>query len=104
MRLVLVRHAETVENVERVFQGHNPGVLSDRGRKQAEKLAERLLGAGVGFVYCSDLSRCKDTLAPFLKYKGVPVVYTEVLRERDFGVFNGRKLEEFYGWLDERGV
>ncbi len=104
MKLIVVRHAETVENTFGVFQSHNPGVLSETGKVQAEKLAKRLLKEDIDVVYSSDLGRCKETLAPFLKLRDVPVVYTEELREWHFGVFTGRKLGEFYGWLEERGL
>ena len=102
MNLIIVRHAETIGNTQRILQSHCPGELSEQGKKQAEKLAQRLFKENIDFVYSSDLGRCKDTLAPLLKLKNLPVVYTPELRERNFGIFSDKKMEDFYNWLEQR--
>lgn len=39
--LYLVRHGETVENVQKVMQGQTPGTLSELGEQQAAHLCEQ---------------------------------------------------------------
>ena len=39
--LYLVRHGETIENVEQILQGLMPGHLSGLGKQQAEELATK---------------------------------------------------------------
>ena len=102
MNLIVVRHAETIGNIKRTLQSHCPGELSEQGKNQAEKLAQRLFKENIDFVYSSDLKRCKDTLAPLLKLKNLPVIYTPELRERNFGIFSDKDIGEFYSWLEQR--
>ena len=40
--LYLVRHGETIDNVRQIMQGQTQGELTERGRAQAEQLAEQL--------------------------------------------------------------
>ncbi len=73
-RLVLIRHGESVAQVERLLSGHDTcRGLSDRGRSQASALADRLAASGelrpVDTVYTSNLTRAIETaeiLAPAL--------------------------------------
>ncbi len=53
MRLLLIRHGESVANAEGRLQGHLDVLLSDRGRRQAERLAEKLAPLGVEALYTS---------------------------------------------------
>ena len=43
MKLLFIRHAQSVGNQEKRMQGHGEFELSEGGRQQAEKLARRLL-------------------------------------------------------------
>ena len=47
MRLLFVRHAESTANAEGRYQGHADFPLSDAGRLQARKLAERFPQRGL---------------------------------------------------------
>ncbi len=51
MRLILVRHAQTEENVRGVYQGHTHGVLTKLGREQARKLGQRLKSEKIDTIY-----------------------------------------------------
>ncbi len=89
-RLVLVRHGESVWNVERRVQGHTCRGLTDAGLAQAERTAE-LLGSWLGEarVVTSDLGRCQATAAPIGAALGGDVSVDAVLRERNFGRWEG---------------
>lgn len=100
MKLILARHAETIENVKKHSQGHSDGTLTRKGKTQAKKLAIRLANEDIDIIYCSDLGRCKETLKPFLKIKKIPVIYTKELRERNTGIFQGRPHEEMKKWYE----
>lgn len=39
--IYLVRHCESMGNINRIFQGHTDEEISENGRMQLEKLAER---------------------------------------------------------------
>lgn len=54
MRLCLVRHGETEENLARLLQGHLPGTLSDNGKRQAMNLKQNLNLEDMDVIVSSD--------------------------------------------------
>jgi len=88
MSILLVRHAETLENAARVIQVPTTP-LSAAGRAQAERLAERMVGSGVARILASDLVRAVETAAYVSGRTGVQVELDPDLRERDFGDLRG---------------
>ena len=58
----LVRHGQTEENLQRIFQGHLPGVLTKEGREQAVGLRSQLADLELDAVVSSDLQRVLDTV------------------------------------------
>lgn len=95
MELIIVRHGETQENVKQISQGHQPGKLTNQGRRQARRVGQRLKNKKIDFIYSSDLKRTKDTLQEILKFHDSPVIYTQLLRERGKGIFEGRPTAEY---------
>ena len=63
MILYLARHGESDWNVANRFQGVTDRPLTDRGRTQAEELAQEVAGKGIDAVYSSPLRRALDTAA-----------------------------------------
>jgi broad specificity phosphatase PhoE len=93
-RLVLVRHGESVWNVEHRVQGHTCRGLTAHGHVQAERTAELLASwLGEAAVVSSDLGRCVDTAEPIAAALGVAPVTDVVLRERSFGRWEGLDRE-----------
>ena len=89
-RLVLVRHGESVWNVEKRVQGQTCRGLTEHGHVQAARTGE-WLGAWLGEapVVSSDLGRCVDTAAPIAAALGVRPITDMMLRERHFGRWEG---------------
>jgi probable phosphomutase (TIGR03848 family) len=88
--LLLVRHGET-PTTGRVLPGRAPGLhLSDRGRAQAERVAERLADLPVDAVYSSPLERASETAAR----TGRDVKHDDGLLECDFGDWTGAALAD----------
>jgi phosphoserine phosphatase len=98
MRLIIIRHGETVENKVGIVQGQTNGRLSRLGREQAERLAKRLKDEKIDIAYSSDLGRCKESLGPLLKLRKIKVNYSNLLREQGKGVFEGKKRIYFDKW------
>ncbi len=61
LELWLVRHGETTWNAEGRWQGHADVPLSEVGRDQAHRLAQRLEGVSFDAVISSDLIRALET-------------------------------------------
>lgn len=90
--ILLVRHGET-PTTGTVLPGRAPGLhLSDRGRAQAEQVAERLAGLPVDAVYSSPLERAVQTAEPTAELKGLAVQQDGGLVECDFGDWTGAAL------------
>ncbi len=91
MRLILVRHGETEENVAKISQGHMPGKLTKKGTEQAKKVALRLKDEKIDKIFVSDLKRCVDTAAEIIKFHPkAEVIYEPAVREQNFGIFEGK--------------
>lgn len=92
LTLILVRHGETIENTKRILQGHMPGTLNELGKEQAIKAADVLSSVAFDVCLCSDLKRCKDTadiIFSKLNADTSNILYTKLLRERDWGSLTG---------------
>lgn len=90
--LILLRHGETEENIQHILQGHTPGTLTDIGKEQAIKAAEQLRSVAFDVCLCSDLKRCRDTAEILFSTLGIStsdILYTRLLRERDWGSLTG---------------
>lgn len=94
-RVLAVRHGETAWNVETRIQGQLNICLNDKGRWQAERVAQALAEEELHAVYASDLVRAYDTAVVIGRAAGGLRVQREFgLRERSFGVFEGRTWAE----------
>lgn len=93
-RLVLVRHGESVWNVQQRVQGQTCRGLTDHGHLQAALTGELIASLfGAGMVVTSDLGRCVDTAAPIAAALGVGLEVDMALRERSFGRWEGLDRE-----------
>ena len=105
--LILVRHAEPVDDMRGRCYGTLDVGLSERGVADAETLASRL-SDGYETVYTSPRTRALETAKPLAAARGVPLEVDERLREIDFGSFEGRTYEEieqtepelFRAWME----
>lgn len=92
--LLLVRHGQT-PTTGSVLPGRAPGLhLSDRGREQAERVAERLAGLRVDALYSSPMERAQETAAPTAARTGLAVTAEEGLLECDFGGWTGSAISD----------
>lgn len=98
LKLIIIRHGETIENTKGIMQGHLPGKLTKKGISQTKEIAEKLKTEKIDVLFSSDLKRAKDTIKHIYKHhKDKPLIYTEDLREKDLGELTG-KLKKEYNW------
>src|SRR4051812_14290444 len=92
--IFLVRHA-THGMLGRVLAGRLPGVpLDDEGRRQAERLAERLSRETISLIQTSPLERARETAAPIGARLGLVPDPVEAISEIDYGAWTGRSFDE----------
>ena len=94
----LVRHGESVSNLEGRVQGQEDVELSPLGREQARRVADwaRTLAASTGIsqirigeIWTSPLKRARETAAVIADTLGLPLAFDEQLRELHAGIFQG---------------
>jgi probable phosphoglycerate mutase len=94
LTLHLVRHGQTDWNAEGRMQGSVDVPLNAAGRGQAEAAADTLADTAMATVFASDLSRAHATAAAIAARHGLEVITDPLLRERDFGVMEGKLYDE----------
>ena len=100
MILFLIRHGQTIANLEAFYSGQSDVKLTDLGRSQAEAIRSILEKYTFDRVYSSDLSRAVDTAK--LAIPGCEPIQLPLLREISIGGLTGEYIaavREKYGNL-----
>lgn len=93
-KILLVRHAEAFGNEQRVFQGHLNGDISENGRRQLERLAERFRDIPFDAIYSSPLQRAYKTAEAVNLYHQLPIATRDDLMEINAGHWEGHKFAD----------
>ena len=92
--LLLIRHGETVWNLEGRVQGHSDSALTAKGHAQAQQIAQHLASLTIDAIYASDRSRAFETAHYLADPRGIEVIRRDGLRERCYGVLEGKTMAE----------
>jgi len=101
-RLIAVRHGETAWNVDTRIQGQLDIELNTRGQWQARRLGEALADDPISAIYSSDLARAWQTAQEIARHGPLQVVAEPRLRERSFGLFEGRTFHDIQSELPDQ--
>jgi len=93
-RLYLARHGATSLSAEDRFSGAVGVPLSDEGRRQAGRLAERLRAVGLQAIYASPLDRALETARIVGRAAGIDALERDGLREIAHGHWEGLRRDE----------
>ncbi len=88
-KIILVRHGESLGNMERRLLGHTDLDLSPRGYSQARATAEALKNEKIDVIYSSDLLRAMNTAKPHAELRGLDIHSSRELREVYLGEWEG---------------
>jgi broad specificity phosphatase PhoE len=88
-QLVLVRHGQTVHNVAGIAQGWSDSELSDLGREQVQKLAQRIADFNPTALYSSPIGRALSTAQAIRDVTGLEIITNEDFREMNYGRWEG---------------
>lgn len=99
IKLVLVRHGQSIWNLENRFTGWTDVELSEQGIKEAKEAGIALKEQGFTFdvAYTSFLKRASDTLKYILEEldeENIPVKYSWRLNERHYGALQGLNKDD----------
>lgn len=96
--IYLIRHGETDWNLEKRMQGTTDIPLNDKGKRQALNIAKHIKKIPFHAIYSSPLSRAFKTASIIaLHHPQVEIIKLHSLRERSFGVMEGKTQKEFDG-------
>ncbi len=90
MEIYIVRHGETLWNIDQRFQGSTDIELSDEGRRLARICGENLRDTHFDRVFSSPLCRARETARLFMGGRDIEIEVDERLRELNFGDCEGR--------------
>ena len=93
-RVFIVRHGATVLSAEDRFAGVTDVELSEEGREQARRLAERLRDEKIAAVYASPLGRTVETARILAAPHDLQVQTCDGFREISHGHWEGMKRRE----------
>lgn len=95
-KLILVRHGQSLWNLENRFTGWVDVPLTDQGQAEATACGGKLKGISIDVAYTSALTRAQTTCALILEAMGVavPVIRDQALNERDYGDLAGLNKDD----------
>jgi 2,3-bisphosphoglycerate-dependent phosphoglycerate mutase len=90
-KLVLIRHGQSLWNLENRFTGWIDVPLTDQGRAEARRAGKLVADITFDVAYTSVLTRAQETLALVLEVAGQkpPVIRDPALNERHYGDLQG---------------
>ncbi len=96
-KLVLIRHGQSLWNLENRFTGWVDIELSEKGREEAQKAGKEIAGFHFQIAFTSALSRAQQTLDIILKeirQTEIPIFRDQALNERHYGDLQGLNKAE----------
>ena len=93
-KIYLIRHTQTVGNIERRLTGRNDYEITKKGQEYINKLTDRLRNIKFDRVYSSKSKRAIKTVDPLAKLNGLEIEETDNLCEMYFGIYDGMKWDD----------
>lgn len=94
-KVIVIRHCEAHGNIDRIFNGHFDGDITENGEKQLACLAERMKKVSFDAIYSSPLLRARKTAIAANAGKNLPIQSEEGLIEINGGVWEGKPWKSF---------
>ncbi len=93
--LLIIRHGQTVWNVEHRLPGQVPGVmLTETGREQAARLADALTVLPISMIVSSPLERAYATAEYIAKGRTVQIQQDADLMDTNIGSWTGQVIDD----------
>ena len=89
MKLYVIRHGRTNDNDLGLYNGRYDEDINSVGIEQAKKASKKVKKLDLDLIICSPLLRTKHT-AEIVNVNNVPIIYDDLLMERDFGSLTGK--------------
>lgn len=93
-RIWIVRHTETIGNVEKRLTGRNDYEVTENGRKLVTLLTQELSNIKFDKIYSSPSTRAVETVKLLATKNNLPIEKLDGLVEMYFGIYDGWKWTE----------
>ena len=93
-KLILIRHGQSMGNLNEILLGHTDLGLSPLGVSEAQLAADYFRDEKIDFIYSSSLKRACETALPFSKMHGIEIHPQDELREIYLGEWEGAELKK----------
>ncbi|HRJ28016.1 MAG TPA: 2,3-bisphosphoglycerate-dependent phosphoglycerate mutase [Fimbriimonadaceae bacterium] len=105
-QLILIRHGQSLWNLENRFTGWVDVPLTAQGQAEARRAGELLRGTSIDVAYTSALTRAQHTLQRIMDSMGVefPVIRDQALNERHYGDLQGMNKDDMRAAYGEEQV
>lgn len=112
MNLYLVRHGQSIGNLNKTFLGHTDLDLSEAGYLQADCVSDFIINnLKIDKIYSSDLIRAYNTVLPVAKALNIEIIKDDKLREIKAGLWENKRYdylienfgESYNRWLTDIG-
>lgn len=105
-KLILIRHGQSLLNLENRFTGWVDVPLTDQGKNEAKAAAEKIKSYKIDVAYTSALTRAQNTLQIILETNRwtVPVIRDQALNERHYGDLAGLNKDDLRKQYGEEQV
>jgi broad specificity phosphatase PhoE len=91
-KLYIVRHGKTDWNNKHFLQGSIDIEMNNDGIEEVKQLANTINLNDMDLCLCSPLVRARKT-AEILVNNKIPIIYDDLLKERNFGDYEGQKTD-----------
>lgn len=95
--LTLIRHGQSIYNLENLFTGNIDVALTPLGKEEAIQAGIKLKNFEYNIAYTSVLKRAEESLRIILEVihqTAIPIVADKALNERRYGSLQGQNKEE----------
>lgn len=93
-RIFIVRHAETIGNIEKRLTGRNDYELTEKGEISTNALFEELKNIKFDVAYASTEDRTEKTISKIAARNNIEIIKLKDLSEMYFGIYDGWKWED----------
>ncbi|MBM7584158.1 2,3-bisphosphoglycerate-dependent phosphoglycerate mutase [Bacillus pakistanensis] len=95
MEIILIRHGESEADILGVHEGRADFSLTELGKNQVRLMAKRVKrNFSPDEIWCSTLKRAVETAEELSKITGVPILFSDDLRELNNGIQAGKSFAE----------
>lgn len=94
VKIYIVRHTQTVGNIEHRLTGRKDYEVTEQGEKYISKITDRLKGIKFDIAYASTSKRTSKTIQKLAELNHLQIIEDEGLCEMYFGIYDGKTWDE----------